>query len=247
MQSNTKTKIISLQSPHTGTTSHIELIEVQGGIFEMGSEKGHEDEKPVHTVNVPTFWIGKYPVTQSLYECVMGENSSHFRGADHPVEQVSWNDCQQFLQKLNMLLKREGEAKFRLPTEAEWEYAARGGRGWGKGYTYSGSNEIAEVAWHSQNSHRETKPVGWKAPNQLGIHDMSGNVWEWCEDDWHDNYENAPDDGSAWIDAPRGSSRVLRGGSWRYGPYFCRVSYRFISHPSDRYFIIGFRLILPQF
>ncbi len=244
MQSKTKTKIISLQSPQSGKTHHIELIEVKGGTFDMGKNDGISWEKPIHTVTVPTFWISKYPVTQALYESVMGENPAHFRGAEHPVEQVSWNDCQDFLQKLNALL---GGTNFRLPTEAEWEYAARGGKEWRKGYTYSGSNEIAEVAWYDENSHNETKPVGWKAPNQLGIHDMSGNVWEWCGDDWHDNYENAPDDGSAWIDAPRGSSRVLRGGSWYYDPFDCCVSLRYYFRPTIRDDGIGFRLILPQF
>ncbi len=244
MQTKTKTKIISLQSPQSSKMHHIELTEVQGGTFEMGNEEGWDREKPVHTITVPTFWIGKYPVTQSLYESVMGENPAHFRGAEHPVEQVSWNDCQQFLQKLNTLL---GDTDFRLPTEAEWEYAAKGGKDWKKGYKYAGSNNLEEVAWYHENSHRETKPVGWKAPNQLGIHDMSGNVWEWCEDDWHNNYENAPDDGSAWIDRPRGNSRVLRGGSWFYGSYGCRVSFRYDFHPAFRSYYVGLRLILPQF
>ena len=238
-----KTKTIQLTHPQTHKTHPIKLIEVQGGIFEMGSNDGWDEEKPVHKVSVPTFWIGKHLVTQSLYEFVMGENPSRFEGAEHPVEQVSWNDCQRFIEKLNSDF---GDLGFRLPTESEWEYAARGGLDWKKRYKYAGSNDIEKVAWYDDNSHWESKPVGWKQPNQLGIHDMSGNVWEWCEDDYG-SYENTPRDGSAYMEKPRRDLRVLRGGSWGINSNYCRVSYRNFIYPTVRSYFIGLRLVLPQY
>ncbi|MEZ4883198.1 MAG: formylglycine-generating enzyme family protein [Chitinophagales bacterium] len=241
----TPTKIVTLQHPTTGETFNIKLIEVEGGTFEMGSEKDG-DEKPIHEVSVPTFNIGKYPVTQALYVFVMGkaENRSRFKGKDRPVETVSWEDAKRFLQKLN---NDFGNFEFRLPSESEWEYAARGGKDWGDKFDYAGSKNIEEVAWYDENSHWETNPVGWKKANQLGIYDMSGNVWEWCEDDYHSDYENAPKDGSAWIDEPRASSCVVRGGGWDYFDSSCRVAYRSYDLPSYRDNYVGFRLVLPQF
>ncbi|MBL8047024.1 MAG: formylglycine-generating enzyme family protein, partial [Anaerolineales bacterium] len=136
---------------------------------------------------------------------------------------------------------------FRLPTEAEWEFAARGGTK-SRGFRYAGSDKLKEVAWYNENSYGETKPVGLKFPNELGLYDMSGNVWEWCEDDWHGNYEGAPDDGKAWIDSPdRGDYRVIRGGCSFDTPRLCRCSYRRINSPGDRSNCLGFRLVLsPQ-
>jgi eukaryotic-like serine/threonine-protein kinase len=241
----------------------IEMVFVQGGSFMMGAtpEQGsdvYENEKPAHKVSLDSFYIGKFPVTQKQWKAVMGvsNNPSYFKGEDMPVDMVSWDDAQFFIQKLNQLTGKN----FRLPAEAEWEYAARGGAK-SRGYKYSGSNNIDEVAWYWKNSgdnrlsggwdydkininNCKTHPVGYKKQNELGIYDMSGNLWEWCEDDWHDNYNGAPNNGRAWVDVPRFSYRILRGGSWDYGASFCRVSNRSIITPNRRSKIHGFRLVL---
>lgn len=236
-----ETKTITLQHPTNNTTFKVELIQIEGGTFEMGDEE--LGEMLIRKVTVPTFWIGKYPVTQAFYTFVMGENPSHFKGKERPVEKVSWDDAQAFVQKLNRDFGGHG---FRLPSEAEWEYAARGGKDWRKKFKYAGSDELDEVAWWNQNSYGETKPVGWKEPNQLGIYDMTGNVWEWVEDDWHSNYEDAPRDGRAWIDESRGRFRVRRGGSWvSIITDYCRVAYRPSNGPDYKNYGLGFRLGLP--
>ena len=229
------------------------MIFIEGGRFDMGSSaddlEAHEDEKPQHPVSVPDFYLGKYPVTQGLWKTVMdGKNPSRFPGDDRPVEQVSWNETQVFIGKLNDLPEdsRPPGHWYRLPTEAEWEYAARGGKYHPEGYKYAGSDRLKDVGWYDENSGSETKPVGLKYPNQLGIHDMSGNVWEWCADDWHEKYdERAPKDGIAWIDHPeRGMYRVLRGGSWYLNAQYCRVAYRDYGGPDTLNYGIGFRLVL---
>lgn len=217
------------------------MIYVEGGTFQMGAtpEQGSEAfsyEKPVHSVTLSCYHIGETPVTQALWEAVMGSNPSKFKGDNLPVETVSWNDCQEFIQKLNQLTGK----KFRLPTEAEWEYAARGGKHHSP-YKYAGSNSIYEVAWYDDNSGFGTYPVKTKKPNALGIYDMSGNVWEWCQD-WYGAYS-----GSAQTDPKgpaSGSYRVPRGGSWCSSAGYCRVSTRNSSHPDDRNSIYGFRLSL---
>ncbi len=215
------------------------MIEVPGGTFTMGatSEQGsvaYADESPTHSVTLSSYWIGQTEVTQELWAAVMGSNPSYFKGDSRPVETVSWEDCQEFIAKLNVLT---GE-KFRLPTEAEWEYAARGGK---LGVTmYAGSNDISSVAWYSDNSSNQTQQVGTKAANRLGIYDMSGNVWEWCQD-WYGSYDAAAQtnpQGPAY-----GSSRVNRGGSWYFDARSCRVSNRHFAAPSLRdYFSVGLRL-----
>ena len=170
----------------------------------------------------------------------MGDNPSFFKGKQRPVERVSWEDAQIFIKKLNGITGKH----FRLPSEGEWEYAARGGPHKSP-YRYAGSDKLKEVGWFASNSHGETKPVGLKAPNELGLYDMSGNVWEWCEDDWHVDYQKAPDNGSAWIDSPdRGSLRVNRGGGYFDDAQGCRVSSRDFNTPSYRYRDLGFRLAL---
>jgi formylglycine-generating enzyme required for sulfatase activity len=225
------------------------MLWIPGGTFTMGGadDEALEDEKPLRSITLPSFCMARFPVTQALYAALMdGDNPSSFKGGDRPIEQVSWNEAQQFIQVLNEKTGRT-QAKWRycLPSEAQWEYAARGGKG---GFKYAGSNKLKEVGWFGGNSHSETKPVGLKLPNVLGLYDMSGNVWEWCEDDWYDSYENAPkNDGSAWVDTPeRGSNRVLRGGSWDLYPRYCRVAYRGYWPPDRRDDYVGFRLCLAS-
>jgi formylglycine-generating enzyme required for sulfatase activity len=221
------------------------MVFVPGGTFTMGctKEQGgdcYDSEKPAHQVTVSDFYIGKYEVTQKEWRAVMGSSPSNFKNCDNcPVEQVSWADIQEFLTKLNA---KTGKV-YRLPTEAEWEYAARGGSS-SRGYKYSGSSSLAEVAWYDGNSGSKTHPVGQKKANELGLYDMSGNVWEWCADDWHDSYRGAPTNGRAWIDSPRASARVDRGGGWYGDALYCRVSGRLNPAPSGRYSDLGCRLAL---
>jgi formylglycine-generating enzyme required for sulfatase activity len=207
------------------------MVTVEGGSFQMGADdsEAYDDEKPVHREYVSTFRIGKTEVTQALWKAVMGSNPSYFKGDNLPVEKVSWNDCKTFISKLNSIT---GE-NFRLPTEAEWEYAARGGNK-SRGYKYSGSNNIGEVAWYDGNSGNKTHPVATKSSNELGIYDMSGNVWEWTSDIY----------GSYSSSNRTGSIRVNRGGSWFYIARFCRVSCRRNFEPSNAFNNLGFRLAL---
>ena len=206
------------------------------------SEEAYDREKPVHEVSLDSFYLGKYPVTQALWEVVMGNNPSNFQGENNPVEQVSWNDTQDFIKKLNELTKKE----YRLPTEAEWEFAARGGNHT-EGYKYSGSDRMKEVGWYDENSGDKTRPVGEKMANELGIFDMSGNVLEWCKD-WYsdDYYQECISKGI--VKNPKGAAtgfrRVLRGGSWFRGTRECRASVRYDASPETRHDAIGFRLAL---
>lgn len=231
------------------------MIPILGGAFDMGSAEDDPEafgsEKPRHRVAVPDFYLGQYPVTQALWKAVMkGENPSHFQGDERPVEQVSWDDAQIFIKALNAMTEatRPPGHAYRLPMEAEWEYAARGGKYHAEGFKYAGSDRLKDVGWFAANSGLETKPVGLKSPNQLGLYDMSGNVWEWCEDDWHGDYKGAPTDGLARIDHPkRGANRVYRGGGWLYAARYCRAAHRFGDAPGDRATYLGFRLALsPQ-
>ena len=217
----------------------IEMIRVDGGTFMMGatSEQGndsHVSEKPVHKVTLSGFMIGKYQVTQAQWDAVMGNNPSHFKGDNLPVENVSWNDVQDFISKLNAQTGKQ----YRLPTEAEWEFAARGGNR-SIDYKYSGSNNPDEVTWYYKNSGSNSHPVGTKLSNELGIYDMSGNVWEWCSD-WNGTYnitvQTNPQGPSS------GSDRVFRGGSWGSSAVCARVSYRYGWNPDFRRSNLGFRL-----
>ena len=219
-----------------------EMVWVRGGTFRMGatSEQGsvaYSVEKPVHSVTLSSYYIGKTEVTQALWKEVMGSNPSYFKGDNLPVENVSWNDCQEFIRKLNALTGRN----FRLPNEAEWEFACRGGNN-SRGYKYSGSNYIDNVAWYSGNSGNKTHPVATKSPNELGIYDMSGNVYEWCSD-WYGDYSSgAQTNPKGPYD---GSRRVNRGGGWYYyGAWCCRSSYRYGSGPVYRSSYLGLRLAL---
>ncbi len=219
------------------------MVAVQGGTFTMGatSEQGsdaYDFEKPAHSVTLSSYYIGQTEVTQELWEAVMGSNPSRFKGAKRPVENVSWEDCREFIRKLNA---KTGE-HFRLPTEAEWEYAARGGSK-SQGYKYSGSNSVGDVAWYSVNSYDKgesspdygTHNVATKRANELGLYDMSGNVWEWCQDKWNDY------DGSA---SENRSLRVYRGGGWDCLDGICRVSDRGYDSSDCHNSSLGLRLAL---
>ena len=220
----------------------IAMLPVEGGTFTMGatSEQGSDaesDESPTHSVTLSSFMIGKYEVTQALWKAVMGSNPSYFSGDDLPVEEVSWEACQTFIKKLNGLTGKN----FRLPTEAEWEYAARGGNR-SQGYKYSGSDNIDDVAWYTSNSSSKTHAVGTKQPNELGLYDMSGNVWEWCSD-WYGDYSSSSQTNPTG--ATSGSNRVIRGGGWSYYACCCRVSFRDCYTPGNTGYNLGLRLVLP--
>jgi len=219
------------------------MVPVEGGTFTMGAtaEQGSDASvvgKPAHKVTLRSFSIGKYEVTQEEWEAVMGSNPSDFKGAKRPVEMVSWNDCQTFIRKLNALTGKQ----FRLPTEAEWEYAARGGNR-SSGYKYSGSDNLGNVAWYDENSGGTTHPVGQKQANELGLYDMSGNVWEWCQDryDW-DYYGSSPSQNPKGPST--GSSRVDRGGGCGFDNGDYRVSDRDYGAPDGRVSTRGLRLAL---
>ncbi len=218
------------------------MVYVDGGTFTMGAtpEQGNDtksDENPPHQVTLSSFSIGRYEVTQEEWEAVMGSNPSKFKGAKRPVEMVSWDDCQTFIGKLNAMTGKN----FRLPTEAEWEFAARGGN-FSRGYKYAGSNDIDSVAVYGDTD-GQTFNVGGKMPNELGLYDMTGNVWEWCSD-WYDEfyYKKSPQSnpqGGAY-----GSNRVVRGGWWFVYSSSCRVSHRSLSAPDNRSRNLGLRLAM---
>jgi len=218
----------------------MEFIYVPGGWFKMGDTfgDGENNEKPVHVVHLYGFFMGKYPVTQGQWEIVMNNNPSQFKkGKNYPVEQVSWDDAQSFIQKLN---HRSKGNVYRLPTEAEWEYAARS---CGKNEKYAGGQNIEEVAWYRNNSNGSTQIVGQKLPNGLGLHDMSGNVWEWCEDVYQDSsYTNYEKHNPTFSDNKSGS-RVLRGGACYDDARLCRAARRYWGEPSYRDSGFGFRLV----
>ena len=215
---------------------------VSGGTFTMGAtsemENPKDDEKPTHQVTLSSYYIGETEVTQALWKAVMGSNPSEFKGDDLPVERVSWDDCQTFISKLNALTGK----RFRLPTEAEWEFAARGGNQ-SRHTQYSGSSRIDDVAWYRGNSGGKTHPVKTKQPNELGIYDMSGNVFEWCRD-WYGYYSSYTQTNPTG--ASSGSDRVFRGGSWRGDPWFCRSSYRTPALFNVKVGYLGLRLVLSQ-
>lgn len=232
----------------------IQMVYVAGGTFEMGAtpEQGSDayaDEMPVHTVTLGDYYIGRYEVTQAQWVAVMGRDvvqqrdakdttlTLHGMGADYPAYYISWEEAKRFCEKLSELSGKT----YRLPTEAEWEYAARGGRH-KDGTKYSGSDEISEVAWVARNSEGTTHPVGQKKPNGLGLYDMSGNVWEWCQDKYcADYYSESP------VENPEGpeygSFRVKRGGSWRYLANSGRVSRRYSNFPDTKRDVVGLRVV----
>lgn len=220
-----------------------QMVFVSGGEYTMGCTREQEcccdhEENPAFIVKLDNFYISKYEITQLQWEALMKHNPSKFEGDNIPVDNVSWDKVQIFIERLNNLTGKE----YRLPTEAEWEYAARGGAK-SKGFKYSGSNIIEEVGWYSGNSNNSTHEVGLKLPNELGLYDMSGNVREWCSD-WYRPYNSSSKNNPK---GPTGHSagtfRILRGGNWCYGDDFCRVSDRDGSAPFYHYPNIGFRLV----
>jgi len=215
------------------------MVHIEGGTFEMGSTQSG-DEQPVHGVTLEGFAMGAMPVTQAQYEAVMGSNPSKFMGPDRPVDSVSWDQAGEFCRELS---KKTGQ-QYALPSEAQWEYACRAGN---RGRYCFGDEEsqLGEYAWYEKNSDGSTQPVGKKKPNRWGLYDMHGNVWEWCEDTWHNSYEGAPSDGSAWVDEEKGEYRVYRGGCWDGGAWYCRCACRRRSWiPDCRVSDVGFRLVL---
>jgi formylglycine-generating enzyme required for sulfatase activity len=203
----------------------------------MGSNDGESDERPVHSVTIPRpFAVGKYEVTQAEWQAVMGSDPSYFKGPRNPVENVSWNDSQEFIRNLNA---KTGK-KYRLLTEAEWEYAARAGTAT-RYWCGDGADCLDGVAWFGRNSGNRTQPVGGKAANVFGLHDMHGNVWEWVEDCWNGSYAGAPSDGTAWLSGDC-RLRVLRGGSWYVIPRSLRSAIRDRGTSVNRLNVVGFRV-----
>jgi formylglycine-generating enzyme required for sulfatase activity len=228
-----ETKVISLR----GRVA-LEMVYIPPGTFTMGSSE--EFEGPEHQVTLPGFWMGKYPITQTQYQAVMGNNPARFKGEGKPVEQVSWHDATEFCSRLS---KEVGEC-YILPTSSQWEYACRAGT---TTQFYLGDNiSIKDVNFDddSTESFKETTCVGTFPPNAFGLYDMHGNVWEWCLDTWHKSYHNAPADGSAWMSTvhniPR---RIIRGGSWSCSSWYCRSACFTFSHPKDLSDDFGFRIV----
>jgi len=253
-----------------GETFTFNMVEVEGGTFTMGLNGKLDMEKPAHEVKLNSFLAAEYPVTQCLYEFVTGKNPSYFLGRRRPVERVSWYDAVEFCNRLSELAGLEAyyiinkdkkdqnntngkddpkwlvemnpsALGYRLPTEAEWEYAARGGVRWEDGFEYAGSNDLRKVGWYGENGHKESQPVGLKTPNQLGLYDISGNIYEWCWD-WYDGdfYGSSPSKNP--LGAEQGHSRVLRCGSWGNFRRSCRVADRSYYFPYLRNNYFGFRV-----
>jgi formylglycine-generating enzyme required for sulfatase activity len=221
----------------------MELIEIPAGEFEMGSSLEEKDrfdhESPVHKVTIKTpFYLGRAAVTQKQWKAVMGNNPSHFKGENLPVEMISWKDAQRFVEKLNA---KESTDKYRLPSEAEWEYACRAGT---VTRYFFGNDEakLDEFAWYAENSGSKTHLICQKKPNPWGLYDMYGNVWEWVSDEFHEDYNGAPLDGTSWNNKNI-PEKVSRGGSWFCTPNFCRSVSRFKRDPENRIGNLGFRLL----
>lgn len=237
-------EIAGLRKTFTVGNVSFNMIRVDGGTFMMGAtseqENPENDEKPVHKVTLFSYYIGETEVTQELWQAVMGNNPSKFVGNKRPVENINFNDCQQFVNKLS----QQTGLQFRLPTEAEWEYAARGGNK-SQGYQYSGSNNLTDVAWHMASSNSSTHDVKTKQSNELGIYDMSGNVWEWCQG-WKAKYKRGSQTNPNPIGPSSDTYRVFRGGCWESGSNQCRVAYRFSCSPSTQMNVLGLRLALSD-
>ena len=232
--------VLAAQEP-TRNILDIPMVQIEGGTFEMGGietygEQCYPDEFPKHTVTVDDYYIGQFEVTQELYKFVMGYNPSHFVGDSLPVDNISWVDAKTFIHELNKMTGKQ----YRLPTEAEWEFAARGGR-WSQDLNYSGSDDLNAVGWCDGNSGRRTHAVGTKAPNELDIYDMCGNVYEWCQDRYA-IYKADPQTNPQGPDF--GKARVMRGGSWRSEARNCRNTYRSSEDYEARILNCGLRLAM---
>ncbi len=250
----------------------LEMVAIPGGEFVMGSPEReaerYEDESPQHSVKVSPFFMGRYPVTQAQWRVVAGwepvertlnADPAYYKGNNRPVEQVSWEDAREFCARLNREAKLLGRWEYGLPSEAEWEYACRAGTTTAFNFGEMISPEVANYDWREaynrvqfekQKDFEGTTPIGSFPANQFGLYDMHGNVWEWCEDQWHDRYEGAPTDGSSWLDrnAESQSERVFRGGSWFYAPRYCRSAYRLYGSAGFDFSSYGFRVVcrLPR-
>lgn len=225
------------------SSTGMEFVLIPAGEFDMGSPSDEHDrsdyESPTHRVTIKTpFYMGKSSVTQKQWKQIMKNDPSHFKGEDRPVEMVSWQEAQEFVKRLNAA---ESTDKYRLPSEAEWEYACRAGTQ--TGYFFGDDeSQLNEYAWYAENSGSKTHPIGRKNPNPWGLYDMHGNVWEWVQDKWHENYNGSPSDGSVWEDGDV-SFRVSRGGSWYCNTNSCRSASRFRRSPESRFGNLGFRLL----
>ena len=227
----------------TSSSTSMEFVLIPPGEFDMGSSSEEQDrsdsESPVHKVTIKNpFYMGRSSVTQRQWKKIMGNNPSHFKGEDQPVEMVSWNEVQEFVKKLNTA---ENTDKYRLPSEAEWEYACRAGTQ--TRYSFGDDeSKLNEYAWYAKNSGSKTHSISRKKPNPWGLYDMHGNIWEWVQDKWHENYNGSPSDGSIWEDGDS-FDRVSRGGSWYCDAESCRSSGRFRRDPDSLFSNLGFRLL----
>ncbi len=248
--SNTSVALSDSRYVDFGRDIKMELVYVQAGRFQMGSNDGDSDEQPVHEVRISQdYWLGKYEVTQEQWTALMGSNPSDFKGAKRPVECVSWNDAQAYCVKLTDRERRAGCLPsgyvYCLPTEAEWEYAARGGAK-SRGFEYSGSDAVGDVAWYDDNSGEQTHDVGGKRGNELGLYDMSGNVWEWCQDWYDSDYYGETQGATDPVNTAKASFRVVRGGSWLSHAGHCRAAGRSRFRPDITDYYLGFRVCLAR-
>ena len=227
----------------------LDMVLIREGEFMMGAPETElestDNERPQHLVAVPTFFMGRYPITQEQWQAIMGNNPSEFKGDKRPVENISWEDAKEFCDRLTQHTNRE----YRLPTEAEWEYACRAETKtpfhFGETITTELANYDGKYVYGAgvEGEYRgETTEVGQFPPNAFGLYDMHGNVWEWCEDDWHENYQDAPNDGRAWV-SEFNNIKVVRGVSWFNNPTYCRSAFRDINARDDRDFTVGFRVV----
>lgn len=219
------------------------MILVEGGTFMMGctsteSFDCERDEKPAFSATLTDYYIGEFEVTQELWEAVMGKNPSEFKMKNHPVENVTWTDCNKFVKKLSRLTGKH----FDLPTESQWEFAARGGIK-SEGFRYCGSNNIGEVSWFEGNSNKQAHVVGTLKPNELGIYDMGGNVQEWCRD-FYDSYTDTPKTNPKGPE--KGFHRVYRGGAWYFNAWYCRPAYRRLNSPKYKFSYLGLRVVMED-
>jgi formylglycine-generating enzyme required for sulfatase activity len=229
----------------------LEMVAIPGGQFLMGSPENElersENENPQHIVTIQPFYMGKYAVTQEQWQAVMENNPSRFQGAKRPVENVSWDDAVEFCQRLAQKTGKD----YRLPTEAEWEYAARAGTTTPFHFGETISSDLANYDGNytygsgAKGEYRQqTTEVGKFSPNAFGLYEIHGNIWEWCQDTWHENYEGAPSNGTAWVSENDNGSRLLRGGSWNYAPRYCRSAFRGRNSHVDGDGLVGFRVVV---